>query len=276
MDEQRQWHRLFGMSWTDFFVGQPVTVEVEKDLSNQQQFLDVVVVRKAADAALTEPLPDGFDDLAAHNLISYKSHRETLDGWALNELIGHYVNYRKLVSPTTDDLLPDNCFRLFAVSARFPRLLNQQHPLTQIREGVYEVGHFTGVLRLIVMGQLPQQPRNALLHLFSANEELVRFGGRVYRPRSERTSTFLYQLFDRYREEGMPMPFTVEEFVEETMERIARDPERVRQILARVPVERRLEGVPIDEVFRSLTPEQKAALLARLQSEQGQPGDATS
>ncbi len=257
MDEQRQWHRLFGMSWADFFVGQPVTVEVEKDLSQQQQFLDVVLVRRDMATPLTGPMPDGFDDLAGHNLISYKSHRETLDGWMLNELIAHYVNYRKLISPRTDTLLQENEFRLFAVSARFPRVLNQRRPLNPIGDGVYEIEHFTGTMRLIVVAQLPQQAHNALLHLFSASEELVRFGSQQYRPRSPRTSTFLFQLYDRYREEGMPMPFTVEEFVQETLLHIAQDPEHARQILKYIPVEQRLEGVPVEQRLEGVPVEQR-------------------
>jgi len=35
------------------------------------------------------PLPDGFEDLAKHNLLTFKSHRESLGGWALCELVGH-------------------------------------------------------------------------------------------------------------------------------------------------------------------------------------------
>src|SRR5207248_1621899 len=92
---QRDWHRLFGLLLTDFFTGTPFTVEVERDMSVQQQFLDVVIVRRRP-GRFAGRLPDGLDDLAAHNLISFKSHREALDGWALHELIGHYVSYRKL------------------------------------------------------------------------------------------------------------------------------------------------------------------------------------
>jgi hypothetical protein len=37
-DALRDWHRLFGLLLTDFFTGSPFTVEVERDLSQQQQF----------------------------------------------------------------------------------------------------------------------------------------------------------------------------------------------------------------------------------------------
>lgn len=60
MDDLRDWHRMFGLSWMDFFHGLPVTVEVEKDLSLKQQYLDVVIVRRG-DGPLPVRLPDGFE-----------------------------------------------------------------------------------------------------------------------------------------------------------------------------------------------------------------------
>src|ERR1700691_3087750 len=125
----------------------------EKDLSLKRQLLDVVILHKTAES-LPCRLPDGFDDLGAHNVISFKSYQETLDGWTLNELVGHYVNYRKQESPSMQELLPEADFRLFAVSVRFPARLAQQVELTPLQAGVYEVRHFTGNLRLVVIHQL--------------------------------------------------------------------------------------------------------------------------
>src|SRR5271168_610075 len=112
----RDWHRLFGLLLTDFFTNSPFVVEVERDLSQQQQFLDVVILRRRR-GRFVGRLPDGLDGLAEHNLISFKSHREALDSWAMKELIGHFVAYRKLVSPSPSDLLPEEGFRLHAVCA---------------------------------------------------------------------------------------------------------------------------------------------------------------
>src|SRR5947199_4228510 len=112
----RDWHRLFGLLLTDFFAGSPFTVEVERDLSQQQQFLDVVILRRGR-GRFAGRLPDGLDDLAEHNLISFKSHHEGLDAWAIKELVGHYVAYRKLASPSPSRLLPEGQFRLYAVCA---------------------------------------------------------------------------------------------------------------------------------------------------------------
>jgi hypothetical protein len=109
MSETRPLHRLFGLSRIDFFQGTPVAVETELDLSLKQQFIDLVLIRKGP-GPLPRPLPDGFEDLAAHNLLTFKSHQEALDAWALWELIGHFVNYRKQASPSLHDLLPEGIF----------------------------------------------------------------------------------------------------------------------------------------------------------------------
>ena len=88
------WHHLFGLFLIDFFTNTPYEVELEKDLSIRQQLLDMVVLRKMS-GLLQKRLPDGLDGLADHNLLTYKSLHEPLDDWAIKELVGHYVNYRK-------------------------------------------------------------------------------------------------------------------------------------------------------------------------------------
>src|SRR5580698_1877779 len=175
MEEQRPWHRLFGLSWTDFFRGLPVTVEMEKDLSLKKQLLDILLIRKET-ATLECRLPDGFEELASYNLISFKSHQEKLSAWSLKELVGHYVNLRKQVSPSMDeaDLLPPEDFRLFAVSVRFPQqLAGNNVPLEPVKQGVYDIQYFGGRIRLVVVNQLPTAEHNAMLHMYSSKGELL-------------------------------------------------------------------------------------------------------
>jgi hypothetical protein len=144
----RDWHRLFGLLLTDFFTNSPFAVEVEKELSHQKQQLDVVILRKRK-GRFAERLPDGLDDLAAHNLITFKSHQDVLDDWTLKELTGHYVNYRKQLSKPP---LPEADFRLYAVCARFPHNLAQQVPWERLQEGVYRCRRGTDVIRVVVAG----------------------------------------------------------------------------------------------------------------------------
>src|SRR3954447_20411468 len=148
----RDWHRLFGLLLTDFFTGSPFAVEVERDLSVQQQLLDVVIVRRGR-GRFAGRLPDGLDGLRAHNLITFKSHREALDDWAMKELVGHYVAYRKLVSRSPSDLLPENRFKLYAVTARFPQNLAGRVPWRPVRAGVYDCEWGTDTVRVVVSGE---------------------------------------------------------------------------------------------------------------------------
>ena len=112
----RDWHRLFGLLLTDFFKNSPSVVEVERDRSQQQQFLDVVIVRRRR-GKFPGPLPDGLSGLAEHNLITFKSLHEALDDWVIWELLGSNVAYRKFVSRSPSELLPEDRLRLYAVCA---------------------------------------------------------------------------------------------------------------------------------------------------------------
>src|SRR5262249_48655210 len=94
MSEPRPFHRLFALSWQDFFEGTVMNVEAETDLSKRQQFLDLVLVRTGP-GPLPRRLPDGFDDLGDYNLITFKSYQQSLDADTLWELVSHFVNYRK-------------------------------------------------------------------------------------------------------------------------------------------------------------------------------------
>ena len=82
----RDWHRLFGLL-TDFFTDSPFVVEIERDLSVQQQFLDVTIVRRRR-GRFAGRLPDGLEGLRPHNLLTFKSHHEALTPWAMKELTG--------------------------------------------------------------------------------------------------------------------------------------------------------------------------------------------
>jgi hypothetical protein len=277
MSDPRPLHRLFGLSWIDFFQGTDITVETEIDLSLKQQFLDLVLIRTGTEP-IARPLPDGFEDLAAHNLVTFKSHQEALDGWALCELVGHYVNYRKQSSPSFQDLLPESDFRLLAVCARYPQNLARQTTLTRVREGVYETRLVTMPAHVIVVNQLPREEHNALLHLFSAREELLRYGREHYRPHSPETSSLLYKLFQTYSED-INMPDKLKEFVRQTIDELLQSlpaEERIKGLSAEelrkaLPPEERLKGLSAEEVVRALPPEILEALARRLKANGSDP-----
>jgi hypothetical protein len=256
---------LFALSWLDFFRGLPVTVDPEKDLSVKKQLLDLLLIRKEA-AILSCRLPDGFDDLARFNLVTFKSLREKLSDWTLKELLGHYVNLRKQVSPSMDedDLLPEEDFRLYAVCARFPQqLASRKVSLHLVTEGVYEIPILETRIRIIVANQLALREHNAMLHLFSTKPELLAYGARHYRIRSAETSTLLYELFKSYQEEALTMPDMLEEFTRETIDRLLKElpAEVLRKHLS---VEERLVGLSAEEIARVLPAETLQQLTEKL------------
>jgi hypothetical protein len=262
-EELRDWHRLFGLLLTDFFTGSPFVVEVERDLSVQQPLLDVLSVRRGR-GRFAGRLPDGLEGLRPHNLLTFKSHHEALDGWAVKELVHHHVAYRKLVSPSLSELLPEGQFGLYAVAARFPHNLSQQVPWQQRQAGVYDSQWGTDTVRVVVAGELPREPHNAPLHLFSASPALVGFGRSAYQRRSANTSALLGQLFDRLHEEGFAMSFTMEDFQRQyAKEHFARlTPEERREALESLPPEERRQ------VLQSLPPEERLAGLSAEQIRQ--------
>jgi hypothetical protein len=249
----RDWHRLFGLLLADFFCGSPFIVEVERDLSQQQQFLDVVILRRGR-GRFAGRLPDGVEGLAEHNLVTFKSHREALDDWAVKELVGAYVAYRKLVSRSPSDLLPEERFRLYAVCARFLHNLAGQVPWQERQAGVYDCHRGTDVVRVVVAGQLPREAHNAPLHLFSASPDLVGFASQTYQRRSGNTSGLLGQLFEGLRREGFVMSFTMEDFrrqyIREQFPQLTA--EERQEVLESLPPEERLAGLSAEQIRQYL------------------------
>jgi hypothetical protein len=268
-DEQqtlRDWHRLFGLLLTDFFTDSPFVVEVERDLSMQQQLLDVVIVRRGQ-GRFAGQLPDGLEGLAAHNLITFKSHHEALDDWAMKELIYHYVAYRKLVSPSTSELLPEEHFKLYAVCARFPQNLSRQVQWQKQLSGVYDCSWGTDTIRIIVAGELSRVRRNAPLHLFSAKPELVGYGQGAYKQHSADTSTLLKQLFDQFRGERLAM-YTMQDFRRDFIkERLAKlTPQEQEEVMRELPPEARLAGLPPEARLAGLSEDQIQQMRKYLES----------
>jgi hypothetical protein len=250
------WHRLFGMTLTDFFTGTNYDVDLEKDLSLKQQILDIVIIEKT-EGTPPEALPDGLENLGKHNLLSYKSMRESFSAWAVEELIGHFVNYRKQSSPSLKKLLPEKDFRLYAVSTRYPAKLAKQVPLKEVTKGIYDLRWGIREIRLIVSSQIKKEERNAPWLMFSAVEEKVRYGFSRYSGKLDEMSITINDLLAAYQKEGViTMPYTLEDYRRDIKERALKmmtPEERLRGL----PPEERLRGLPAEEIFRRFSPEER-------------------
>ena len=180
--------------------------------SLKKKFLDVVIIEKIEGKSVAQ-LPDGLERLSTHNLLTYKSLREPLDQWALEELIGHYVNYRKQISPSLDNLLPTTEFQLYAISTRYPKKLSQQLNFeTTPAKGVYRVQFALHSIQLIVLNQIAQTPQNAIWHLFGGQAQQFNYGQQYYHWHLSEEKKALNQLYELYKIEGANMPYTWEDF----------------------------------------------------------------
>lgn len=265
------WHRLFGIALTDFFRNSPYEVELEKDLSLKRQLLDIVIIHRTGDH-WDRPLPDGFEDLAEYNLISYKSLREPFDDWTLKELTGHYVNYRKQISPSFDNLLPEEQFRLYGICTRFPAKLTTQIEMVRCKGGVYQISRGSDRIRLIVLSEIEDLSQNRIWELFGGIRERIRTAIEDLDWEHGEASTVLSQLLELYELEGLKMPYTMEDFHRDFLrEHIHELPpeERLKGLppeerLKGLPPEERLKGLPPDELLKRLTIEEIQAYLEKL------------
>jgi hypothetical protein len=240
------WHRLFGLTLMDLFKGSNFEVELEKELSIKKQYLDVVIIRKVEDAPSLE-LPIGLENLVEHNLLTYKSSQEALDEWAIEELIGHYVNYRKLVSPSLNSLLSPQQFQLYAISTRFPqKLLTKEQSFTKLNEGVFDLKWGHRYIRVLVLNQIPLEKRNALWLLFDGKAQDFYYGTQHYKWRDPHQKAVLNKLYELHHLEGAIMPYTIDDFMQEYLE------EKIHLL----PPEKRLEGISLEERLKGLTPEE--------------------
>jgi hypothetical protein len=267
--ESMDWHRAFGLILSDLFTASPYSVDTELDVSTTRQLLDVVVVRRRGGDFVGE-LPDGFAPLADHNLLTFKSHQETLDLWAVQELIGHYVNYRKCVSPSWEKLIATESIRLFGVTARFPTQFAQEVELRKVQDGVYDIISRLAPVRLIVIRDLPQTQANSGLELLSAAQKQLEFATANFRQKNPETSSFIQELIDSYREGGIVVPDPMEAYKREVRAKWLAELS-VQERLEGLSPEERLKGLPPEERLKGLTKEEVDALLQKFREEQNDP-----
>ncbi|MCP4400238.1 MAG: hypothetical protein GY801_23390 [bacterium] len=245
-----EWHRLFGLSLIDYFADSSYTVKLEKDLSLKQQFVDVVIIEQEAGIPLQE-VPDGLENLGRHNILSYKSFQESFNAWACDELLGHYVNYRKQISPSMDRLLPESEFRLYGVSTRYPQKLASSTTFLPVKPGVYDLTWGSRNIRLLVLSRIAETERNAIWQLFSADPEHVQYGASHYQWHMQQLSTIVQELYKRYRLEGISMPYTVNDYYLEV----------ARANLNLLSPEERVKDLSPEERVKDLSPDEILELL---------------
>jgi len=206
--------------------------------------------------------------MGKHNLISYKSLHEPFDDRSADELIGHSVNYRKQVSPSLKELLPEEDFRLYAVCTRYPKKSAKKAVFKPVSEGVYDFAWGSRDIRLIVISVIAKKKRNAMWLMLGMAGESAGYGLSNYKGKLDEMSGVMECLFIRYRTKGIiKMAETLEEFRERMRQRgrelMMPTPEDIvkafpaEEIFRVFPAEERLRGLPPDEIFRVFSAEER-------------------
>ena len=155
---------------------------------------------------------------------------------------------------------------MFGVSTRYPQKLASEVNLEPIQTGVYQVSRGTDQIRIIVLSEIPREAHNSVWHLFSGVPEIVQFGAKNHQPRTNETSTILNHLFENYRIEGFPMPYTMEDFRREVaLEQLSRlSPE---ERLTGLSPKDRLTGFSPKEILQGLSPVELNKLFVEIKRE---------
>jgi hypothetical protein len=131
----------------------------------------------------------------------------------------------------------------------------KQTPLIEVKPGVYRLQVVERTITVIVPREVEASPRNALWELFSFEAEKVVQGARDYRWRQPDHASVLHEIYHRYRELGVTMSYTFEDFRHDL----------ARELLQKLPPEERLKGLPPEEILKGLSDEGIARLKALLE-----------
>ena len=151
--KRKNWHRGLDMALKPLFQRKGFDSMPELDVSQKEQIIDIVTVRRMSESELqelrqdsssiyAEPIPDVywevFETFNDYNLISFKSYSESFNGFSLMEFYGHFVNYCKSNQRDEDDV------NLYAIVNHYPRLIlnsiKDTELLTVVKENeIYDV-----------------------------------------------------------------------------------------------------------------------------------------
>ncbi|KOR29363.1 hypothetical protein TI03_02480 [Achromatium sp. WMS1] len=174
-------HRLMGRVLQWAIPKNLYDVRLEEETSHIAQLLDSLILKRLPQQSLPKDviLPDGLTLDAEISLLTYKSPLESLNLWTIQELIGHYVGYRKILAAQhPKHTLPDaKQFALYAVTTMFPQeLVKQVGPTawqSTTKSGVYQLCGFGLEITVIVINEITTAPHNRPWNLLSSQQTTV-------------------------------------------------------------------------------------------------------
>ncbi|KOR32465.1 hypothetical protein TI05_07130 [Achromatium sp. WMS3] len=155
-------------------------VHLEEDTSHIAQLLDGLILKRNPQQQLPAniELPDGLTLDAEINLLTYKSPQESLNLWTIQELISHYVGYRKMLKNQDPNHVWKDAdqFALYAITTMFPqKLVKQVGTAWQVTDkiGVYYLWIAGLKITVIVINEITIAQHNHPWNLLNSDPAIV-------------------------------------------------------------------------------------------------------
>ena len=260
-----QWHPML-VALIERFLPTGYKLIAEFLLSRLSQRADIVVVRLEGEPGPVEKIHSILDYLAAHTIIEYKGPTDDLAGEDVLVLLGYayqYMRRAKLEDPG------DLC--LMVVADRITKSFLDQAKrsgmaLAEAEPGIWR-GRFAGfVVHGVETGKASARgPSEHVLYTFSRRFLQDPAGVGPLDEEEAKVYIWLYQQAEQYRRERGPMAVKDSDTFEQSMMKMfdslyERHPEFLDQILAKCPTEKRVAGLPAEELLRVLSPEERERL----------------
>lgn len=246
------WHPLLVLMLRKLLPDDGFDVTGEFSLTREPLRLDVVVIRKLAEARPLPLLPGLLDPMPAHLLISFKGPTDALDeddATMLWVYLGLYLIQNKIQD------LASVAIRVVAPSVP-SSFLHRIHDLSGFlryqEAGLWEgkLGKFA--LRLVETERAFSREEEHLWHVFSPSL-LRHHPPEKMSPLELELYTMLYQQVEKLRNQGDRMMFKDLDLAATSLE------EAMTQLLMDVPLEVRLAGLAPEQRLAGLAPEQRLA-----------------
>ena len=163
------WHNIFGRILKHRWTPLGLKVMTEYEVVKHPLKIDIVVIRqpKRLSAEKQIQLPDGIRDaLREHNLVDFKSIRETYGVQELKKLDAYATHYER------QEKVASNQLAVFAVSAMSPKkLLTEMHNWVEIQgKGRYRFRLSFRDILLLVPNEMAKKEANDVFELFASQK----------------------------------------------------------------------------------------------------------
>ncbi len=246
-----RWHRFLGRLLGELLTPLNIDVFTELPVMTFPPEADIVIIRRKGKRWLRKQrsvLPDGVRDVDSPTIILEFKYSESVNEKALSQAFNYDSLYK------SSHALKPGMVRTFLISSKTPskKVLEESGYLETDKPGVYSTdAYLLNVIDLIDLNELSDEPHNAFIKCFASRKKqkkaafktLTRMGLELFSNQVQWILQGLAQLWFNPKGAGKMELTDIEMTPEGLMEfgKIWGD-----GFLKNLPIEKRLEGIPVD------------------------------